>query len=111
VIRITTFPGTLSPAGAASGAAAPDHASASWDGVEFTTSTKSGACAALARRLVAAGCPDQPWEAYSPSGQRLLFGRSLHRLAATTLMEPDRGRLRRVRWKAFTDPRFQEAAE
>jgi hypothetical protein len=34
---------------------------------------------------VAAGCPDQPWQAIGDDGQRRLFGASLHRLARLTV--------------------------
>ena len=58
-----------------------DVASAEWDGQPFTAQSRSGASMVLARRLVAAGCPDQPWECRNREGQRTVYGASLHRLA------------------------------
>jgi hypothetical protein len=52
----------------------------------FEAGSRYGATMAVARQLVEAGCPDQPWEAGRP-GKRDLIGPSLHRLARLTVVE------------------------
>ena len=70
-----------------------DTAEAEWDGRVFRAASSHGASMALARQLVAAGCPDQPWHV---PGR--LHGRSLHRLARLTIEEGADGlRFRRYR--------------
>jgi hypothetical protein len=59
---------------------------------------------ALARRLVAAGCPDQSWEARAVDGQRRFFGKSLHRLAQLRIKElSERSGIAIVPWNALSD--------
>jgi hypothetical protein len=95
MITIALAPDKLTKTGAAAGAPLPDRASAVWDGTTYTARTSHGAAMAVARTLMAAGCPDQPWQAVSPDGERLLHGGSLHRLANLTVSEAD-GRTRIV---------------
>ena len=64
-------------------------------GVLYTAQSAHGASMALARQLVAAGCPDEPWEARTPEGQRTVYGSSIHQLARTTI--DSNGRF--VRWR------------
>jgi hypothetical protein len=81
-----------------------DQATATWQDQQFIATSTHGSSMALARKLVAAGCPEQPWEAYSPGGQRLFFGPSLHRLAGLTIHEFGR---RPIRLAPFTsDARY-----
>jgi hypothetical protein len=75
------------------------EAQAEWEGRIFTARTNHGASMALARQLVAARCPDQPWEMLSTSMWRLVFGNSLHRLAQLTISELERPRF--TRWVPF----------
>ena len=51
-----------------------------WNGTEWYAENDSGAVVALVRKLVTAGCPDQPWQSLR-DGSRSMFGPSLHRLA------------------------------
>ena len=67
-------------------------ASATVGGVAYSERSRSSCIAKLARTLVAAGVPDQPWQA--------LRGRSLHGIAKTTIMEGKRG-LQRVAWQPY----------
>jgi hypothetical protein len=90
MIRMTLWQGQPSKSGAVTGAPVPDEASAEWGGELFSVRTPRGATMALARRLVAAGCPNQSWEAYDREGKRLLFGPNLHSLATWTYVEGDR---------------------
>lgn len=99
MITMTITPGTLSKAGAVAGSTPQDTAETDWQGARFRTVSRNSACCALARDLVAAGCPDQPWEAHSPSGQRSVFGDSLHALARTTVNAGGRF----VRWHPRPD--------
>jgi hypothetical protein len=64
-------------------------ATATWSGRNFSARTQSGVTMALARELVAAGCPDQAWQA-ERAGAVALFGPSLHRLALLTVSEGGR---------------------
>jgi hypothetical protein len=73
-------------------------ASAVLDDVTYRESSRSSCVAKLARALVAAGIPDQPWQAVSPNGTVALRGRSLHGIAKTTITESDRGGLGRRTW-------------
>lgn len=67
-----------------------DVATATWDGQIYRAESYKGASMALARLLVAAGCPDQPYEA-GRKGKRDFYGPSLHRLAKLAVAEPDSG--------------------
>jgi hypothetical protein len=72
-----------------------ETATAPWIGRVFQASSANGATMALARQLVAAGCPDQPWEARGPDHQRRCFGQQLHRLARLTVATDGRFELYR----------------
>ena len=85
MITITLIPGALSRTGAVSGSAPQDTATTTLDGVLYTAQSAHGASMALARQLVAAGCPDQPWECRNAAHQRTLYGGSLHKLATLTV--------------------------
>ena len=63
-----------------------DIAECEWRGQRYTAASSHGAAMALARQLVAAGAPDQPW---CVPGR--LHGRSLHGLARLTVTETDGG--------------------
>ena len=66
-----------------------DLARCTWKGQVFEAASRHGASMVLARQLVAAGCPDQPYEARDADGRLLFFGPSLHRLARLTAREND----------------------
>jgi hypothetical protein len=70
-------------------------------GHDFAThgSRRAASAAALARSLVSAGAPDQPWESYTPTGTRSLFGPSLHALAR---LSADESSMRWRRYRPFT---------
>jgi hypothetical protein len=73
--------------GGADGRIPHDEATCEGNGRSFRATSALGAEMALARILVAAGCPDQPWETFTPQGTRSLRGRSLRWLAGRTLGE------------------------
>ena len=79
---------------------------AEWRGEPYEAASKHGALHALARKLVCAGCEDQPWRTST------LRGRSLHYLAATTIAEGD-GAPRIAKWAshphAMPDPMLDAA--
>jgi len=56
---------------------------------------RADSAAALARLLVAAGVPDQPWETRTAAGTRSLFGPSLHGLAGLVAEESS------LRWRRY----------
>jgi len=89
MIRMTTWPKPNSRL---------DCATADWNAQHFSVEAR-GATTALARSLVAAGCPDQPWEAYTPSGVRGLYGKNLFAWSQRMLAEDDRNGLRFVRYR------------
>ena len=66
-----------------------DLARCTWKGRTLETASRHGASMVLARQLVAAGCPDQPYEARDADGRLLFFGPSLYRLARLTIREAD----------------------
>ncbi len=65
-------------------------ASAAWASRQFTARTQGGVTMALARELVAAGCPDQPWQA-TRGDMVVMRGPSLARLAAIRVTDGDEG--------------------
>ncbi len=65
----------------------PDIATTRWNDQDWSATSTHGATMDLARKLVAAGCPDQPWQAVGTDGARRVFGKSLHRLATRTITE------------------------
>jgi len=83
IMSLSVLP--MSKAAAQRGGPQTDQATAEWEGQSFIARSWHGVTMALARQLVGAGCPDQPWEAHNAEGQRLLFGSSLHRLAQMTI--------------------------
>ena len=85
MITITIAQAALSKSGQTAGTPVPDEGHATWNGQRHTARSANGAGMAVARLLVAAGCPDQSWETRSPAGQRLTYGNHLHRLAKTTV--------------------------
>ena len=90
VIQMLTWPEHVTGERAITGKRQRDHATCAWDGREYRVLTLS-ATTALARVLVAAGCPDQPWEARTPTGTHSLYGPSLHAWAGRIVTEDDRG--------------------
>jgi hypothetical protein len=82
-------------------------ATTTYNGLLYVTASANGATMALARQLVAAGCPDQPWEARNAEGQRTVYGSSLHALARTTISKDGRF----VRWQPRPDITYAEDAQ
>lgn len=66
--------------------AAREYAQADWDGHSYIASSRAGAVFAVARLLVAAGCPDGPWRVPSK-----LEGPSLHKIARLAIEDSPRG--------------------
>ncbi len=65
-----------------------DHATAEWRGQTFAAHSKNGIVPALARVLIEAGCPDQPWRAERGGGV-VMLGPSLARVAFVTVSDGD----------------------
>jgi hypothetical protein len=86
-----------------------DRASAIWNGRTFEAESRSGAICMLARQLVEAGCPDEPWEAVR-NGQVALHGKSLHGVAKLTVREPDKGRASFAKYVPREFAEYQDAA-
>ena len=87
-LLITILPSTISSP--TSGGAQIDQATAEWNGKTFAARSKRGVIPAIARALLAAGCPDQPWQAQRGS-LTAMYGPSLARVAELTVTEPDHG--------------------
>jgi hypothetical protein len=81
-----------------------------WDYREWYARLGAGAPMELARMLVEAGCPDQPWETRTRTGTRSLFGPSLQRLARLTL-ERERGGIERAQYHPRTEMPFPSPRE
>lgn len=81
-------------------AAGMDIAGATFGGVDHEARSRNGATMALARKMVAAGAPDDRWRALR-NGVTVMFGPSLHRLAMLTIADPDNGRMSIRRWTAY----------
>jgi len=93
-MRIAFMPGR--------GTSAPrEVATATIDGREYRAESHSSCECALARMLVAAGVPDQPWQTVHADGTVGLRGKSLHRQAGLTVTESDRGGLRLRKFTPF----------
>jgi hypothetical protein len=69
------------------------------DGQRYEVRSRSSCEAALARMLVEAGLPDQPWQTINAAGAICLRDKSIYRLAQMTVEEPDDGRLRAARFR------------
>lgn len=98
MIQITTWPGKDTK---------QDYATCEWQGRVLEVRSRS-ATTALARMLVAAGCPDQPWEVFTRAGERSLHGPSLHDWARRVVEETDR---RGLRIKRYEESPFAAARE
>jgi len=85
MIVITEVPERVTGSRATSGSAQRDIATTEWMGQQFRAVSGNGACMALARQLVEAGCPDQEWMTQTAAGKPSLKGPSLHRLAQLTI--------------------------
>jgi len=72
------------------------------DGQDYQASKRSGASHELARRLVAAGIPDQPVRVRQVGLAGHLAWRSLHRMALFDIEEGN-APLHRVRWRPPPD--------
>ena len=70
-----------------------------WPALRHEARSRLSCEAALARVLVEAGVPDQPWQTVNVAGTVCLRGKSLHRLAQRTVVEPDNERLRQARFQ------------
>jgi hypothetical protein len=65
----------------------------------------TGSVSAMARLLVGEGVEDQPWESYTSTGTRSLFGPSFYRVATIIASESD---TRPLRWRKFAPNPFAE---
>lgn len=88
-----------------------ETATATWDGREYRAESRSSCECALARILMAAGVPDQPWQTVHANGTTGLRGRSLHRLAGFTVSEGDRDGLRLKKYVPHPSGVAQNGAE
>jgi hypothetical protein len=64
-----------------------DIATTTSNGRVFTEQSRASAICQLARALVAAGIPDQPWLAYAANGTLSMRGPSIHRMAELTIKD------------------------
>jgi hypothetical protein len=60
-------------------------ATACYRGHVYSARGGDGAICDVARHLVAAGCPDLPWQVVDGTGEPSLYGTSLHGLARLTM--------------------------
>ncbi len=83
----------------ASGYTGAHRATITLDGATISATAATGATMQLARKIIAAGYPDAPWEARGSDGALRLHGPSIQRLAGWTVSETERRgpRLRRFR--------------
>lgn len=110
MITITSVPLSRDGTSAAKGGGSlPDHASTLWNGVAYATPHGNGAVLKLARILVEAGCPDQPWETRNAEGHRSLYGHSLHQLSRLTVTDKT-GSARFAKWSPRPDLAADDAA-
>lgn len=70
-----------------------DEGTAEWSGKAYRAVASHGVTMALARQLVADGCPDQRWQAFH-NGAPSLQGPSLHGLAKLSVTEGDKSAIR-----------------
>jgi len=88
-----------------------DVAETEFNGIPFKVSGRHGVTMAISRSLISAGAPDGPWEGVSSgSGERRLYGRSMHALAGLTISDTDKG-IRIQKWVPRDAGAFAEAAE
>jgi hypothetical protein len=87
-----------------------DHARAEWAGRVYTAAGRNGIVPAMARELVAAGCPDGPWRA-ARDGLVVMTGPSLAGVAELTVSDPDDGGGPRFsKFKPYRQPAERAAA-
>jgi hypothetical protein len=80
------------------------EAQAEFNGQTFVARSRNGIEMKLARMLVEAGAPDQPWETYGIDGRKRLSGSSLHRLAKLDVQQSGSiGTPRIVRYRPKAD--------
>jgi hypothetical protein len=77
-------------------------------GQEYRAESRASCEAALARVLVGAGMPDQPWQTRTRTGTVSLRGRGLHWLAGHTIEESDKGGLKRVKFRPYDRARITQ---
>ncbi len=75
-----------------------DTAEATHGGELYRATSRHGCTMALARQIVAAGAPDQPWQAIGPDGAVWFRGASLHNLSRLTIEDGESG----LRWRRWT---------
>jgi hypothetical protein len=91
------------------GVPVPDRATAEWQGKRYEQIDAHGAIFALARQLVADGCPDQPWQALGTNGMCCLHGPSLHGLTKWTIQESSSQPIRRVPYVPLPEGAFRRS--
>lgn len=74
-----------------------EHAEAVWRGQTYHAKSRNSAICAIARMLLEAGCPDQPWQA-TRGGKIAMTGRSLATMAGRVYVENDQG-IRVRKWE------------
>src|ERR1700722_18483177 len=80
------------------------EAQAEFNGQTFIARSCNGIEMKLARTLVEAGAPDQPWETSGIDGRKRLSGPSLHRLARLDVQQSGSiGTPRTVRYRPRSD--------
>ena len=89
MIRIITRPEKVTSRRAHTGKPQRVYAQCEWNG-QTVSVLQLSAITALARKLLNASCPDQPWES-QVDGQPSLHGSSLHACAKRIIVERDRG--------------------
>jgi hypothetical protein len=80
-----------------------ESVSCEWAGQRFEARSRSSAIMELARRLVAAGAPDAPWQSVTVDGEPSTYGPSLHRLAWLTIKEGVREGIKLGRYQERPD--------
>lgn len=78
-----------------------DRATIVVGGETLSATTTTGAIMQLARKVVASGHPDGPWEARGSDGALRLHGPSIQRLARWTVSETERSGPRLRRFRSF----------
>jgi hypothetical protein len=98
VCRMISWPEHMTGDRARTGKRQRDYALARWQRREFQV-LRPSATTWPARALVAAGCPDQPWQMVTLDGTSSLRGRSLHAWARRVVVEEGSG----FRIRAFAE--------